>query len=232
MLNLDIYGLKVRINFVRPEDEKELTSLLKLFLRKEGGGVDLELEFKKEERPQEIGGLLFPHLAKRGIWAMHAGAFQFKKGFLTIGPSCSGKSTLSFLALEKGFSVISDDVTLVRESGRFVEMLPFYSIIFLNGRSTSLELQTLKPAILKYLIFPKLTSGFNLVKRLEKKVDILKKIVPQFLWSLDRSTQEKQKRFLEKICNCPGFEMYWNTNLLKDDSIFRGMLNEVMQGQG
>ena len=230
MLSLEIYGLGVEIDFARREDEEEVARLLRIFLRERIEKVDLHINYIKKELAQEIGSLLFPSLAEVGIWAIHAGGFHFKGGHLIIGPSHCGKSTLTYMALMNGLSVVSDDIALLRESEYGIEILPFFSVIFLKDRAIAPEPERFKPGILRYLLFPNITNGSTFVKRIEGKGEVLRNVVSNFMWSYDREIQGRQKRFLERLCNYPGFEIFWGIELYNDTSIFMRVLNEIVQG--
>lgn len=151
MLKLDIYGLRVRINFHHPKVEEDVARLLKIFLREDLDEVDVFLDYKEKGLPRAIGSQFFPHLAGKDIWGIHAGGFHLNGGHLTVGPPNRGKSMLSYMAMKNGFFVVSDDITLLRESIQEIEMLPFFSSIFLKGRAMMPESGLFKPAILKFL---------------------------------------------------------------------------------
>lgn len=229
MLNFNIYGLRVQINFIRSEDEKEVANLLKFFLRKHIEDVDVILDFKKKERAYEIGALLFPYFADRGIWGFHAGGFHFNGGHLTVGPSDSGKSTLSYMAFKNGLPVISDDITLLRESSRGIEILPFYSTILVNEKAIVPKPELFEGTTLKYVLFPIPIAGTTFVRKTQKKVDLLRRLVPHFLWAYDKKIQAQQKRFLERLCDYSAFEVYWDKELFDDIFIFRKILDEIIQ---
>ncbi len=230
MLDFNIYGLRARVNFISRNDEEEVAGLLKFFLIEHVEKVEVNLDFIKEEVAQEIGGLFYRYLAEIGIWAIHSGGFHFKGGHLVVGPSDCGKSTMSYLAMKNGFSLLSDDITLLKESANGIEILPFYSTIFLNDEAIVPEPEQFKPAILKYFLFPSAISGPTFVKKTKKKIDLLRRLTPQLLWSYNRKEQERQKRLLEKLCDYPAFEVCWGQDLRGDSSLFREMLNEIVQG--
>jgi len=232
MLTVDIYGLKIRIGFIRNTDEEEVTSLLNLFLKDRLEKVDVDLKFKKKQRAQEIGGLIFPHLAKRNIWAVHSGGFHYQGGHLTVGPSNCGKSTLSFLAMQNGFSLLSDDVTLLRETDDRIEILPFYAAFFLYNKAIAPEPELFKPATLKYFLLPRSIKGRTFVKKVEKRSYLMRKLVPQFLWSYCKNEQTRQKNFLEKLCNLPAYKIYWGQELRDNNFFFKDLLNEIVSGKG
>ena len=230
MLDLDIYGLRVRINFVDPDDEAGVTGLLRLFVRERSEKAYVGIDFRKKESSQEIGGLLFPFLAEQGIWAIHSGGFHYNGGRLTVGPSDCGKSTLSYMAMKNGLSLLSDDIALLRESSEGIEILPFYSTIFLRDRTVVPGLELFKPGALKCFFFPRAVRGPTCVEKMDKRIDLLKGLVPQFLWSYDRDIQERQKIFLEKLCGYPAFEVCWGRELFEDITVFREILDAVVQG--
>jgi len=231
-LNIDVYGLRVRINCSHEEDEREVARLLAFFLKNEIEEVDATLDFTRKETPQEIGSLLFPHLSRKGIWAMHSGGFHFDGGYLTIGPSDCGKSTFSHAAMNNGLFLLSDDITLMKESADSVEILPFYSTIYLKDKMIVPEPHLFKRAMLKVLLMPRANNGSIILKKIDKKIDILRKLVPQLLWSYSGNEQARQKRFLERMCDYPAYEVYWGPELFQDDAIFRNILDEIMQSEG
>lgn len=229
ILNVNIYGFRARINCFGPEEKKDVARLLSLFLKDGTEEAETTFDFRKKETPQEIGGFLFQHLARKGIWAMHSGGFHYHGGHLITGPSDCGKSTFSHMAMKNGFDLLSDDITLLREIPDGVEMLPFYSTMFLKNGAISPERERYKPALLKYLILPRVSNGDIASKKIKKKIDLLRKLVPQFLWSYDRSEQIVQKRFLEMICHYPAYEILWGPELFNDHTLFRGILDEIVQ---
>ncbi len=232
ILNVNIYGFRARINCFGREEKQDVARLLSLFLKDEAEEAEATLDFRKKETPQEVGGLLFPHLARKGIWAMHSGGFHFHGGHLVIGPSDCGKSTFSHMAMKNGLDLLSDDITLLRETPDGVEMLPFYSTMYLKNGTISPERERYKPAVLKFLILPKVNNGSISLKKINKKIDLLRKLVPQFLWSYNRSEQIRQKRFLEMICHYPAYEVHWGSGLFHDHTLFRGILDEIVQSDG
>jgi hypothetical protein len=229
ILNVNIYGFRARINCFGPEEKKDVSRLLSLFLKDETEEAETTVDFRKKETPQEVGGLLFPHLAHKRIWAMHSGGFHFHGGYLTTGPSNCGKSTFSHMAMKNGFDLLSDDITLLRETPDGVEMLPFYSTMYLKSGAITPEPERYKPALLKLLILPRFNNGSISLKKIKKKIDLLRKLVPQFLWSYNRSEQILQKRFLEMICHYPAYEIFWNPGLFNDYTLFREILDEIVQ---
>ncbi len=232
ILNVNIYGLKARINCFGLEEKEEIARLLSMFLRKEKQETEVTLKFKKKETPQEIGGLLFPHLARKGIWAMHSGGFHFHGGHLTVGPSDCGKSTFSHMAMKNGLDLLSDDITLLRETPDGFEMLPFYSTMYLKNGTISPERERYKPAVLRCLLLPRSNNRSISLKKVKKRIDLLRKLVPQFLWSYNRDEQKRQKRFLEKMCHYPAYEVYWGSGLFHDHTLFKRILDEIVQSEG
>ncbi len=232
ILNVNIYGLKARINCFGLEEKEEIARLLSMFLRKEKQETEVTLKFKKKETPQEIGGLLFPHLARKGIWAMHSGGFHFHGGHLTVGPSDCGKSTFSHMAMKNGLDLLSDDITLLRETPDGFEMLPFYSTMYLKNGTISPERERYKPAVLRCLLLPRSNNRSISLKKVKKRIDLLRKLVPQFLWSYNRDEQKRQKQFLEKMCHYPAYEVYWGSGLFHDHTLFKRILDEIVQSEG
>lgn len=232
IFNVNIYGLQAKIDCDSPLEGRDVSRLLSLFFEKDVAECAVNLDFRKKESSQEIGGLLFSHLAKKGIWAMHSGGFHFHGGHLTVGPSDCGKSTFSHMAMLSGLDLLSDDITLLRETPDGVEMLPFYSKIYLKSEVVEPEQTRYRPAVLKYLILPHPNSCSISVKKVEKKIDLLKKLVPQFLWSYNKQEQRRQKSFIEIMCHYPAYEVYWDSRLFHDHALFRMILDEIVQSEG
>lgn len=232
ILNVNIYGLRARINCFDREERNDVARLLSLFLKDEIEEAEVSLDFRKKETPQEIGGLLFPHLARKGIWAMHSGGFHFHGGHLTVGPSDCGKSTFSHMAMKNGLDLLSDDITLLRETPDGFEMLPFYSTMYLKNGTISPERERYKPAVLRCLLLPRSNNRSISLKKVKKRIYLLRKLVPQFLWSYNRDEQKRQKRFLEKMCHYPAYEVYWDSGLFHDHTLFKRILDEIVQSEG
>lgn len=228
MLSFNIYELRAGIEYNRRQDGREISDLLGLFPEITQDETDVVFKFKKNQRAQEIGSLIYPHLAARNIWAMHSGGFHYRGGRLTIGPSNCGKSTFTSIALKNGLPVLSDDITLIREVDGQVELLPFYAKIFLKDRAIVPETNVFKPAILKSFILPKKTNGTTYVKKPGKRIDLLKRLVPQLLWSYQGVEKERQKNIIERLCDYPAFEVYWGPDIFEDHFDFKGLLDEVV----
>ena len=65
MLKLDIYGLRVRINFRHAKVEKEVARLLKIFLREDLDEVDVSFNYEEKGLPRLIGNQLSPNWLQR-----------------------------------------------------------------------------------------------------------------------------------------------------------------------
>jgi hypothetical protein len=232
ILDVNIYGLRARINCLSQENKRDVSRLLRLFLDDEIRPAERNIYFRKKETPQEVGGLLFPHLAHKGIWAMHSGGFHFHGGILTIGPSNCGKSTFTHMAMKNGFALLSDDVTLMKESEDGIELLPFYSVIYLRDKMVVPKKGLFKPASLRCLVALCFKNGPVRVKKIGKRIEKLRKITPQFLWSYRPAEQKRQKRFVEKMCDYPAYKVYWNSDMFRDDYRLRELLDGIVQGAG
>lgn len=232
ILDLNVYGLRARIRCFGRDEEEGVSRLLSLFLTGEAEGRAAILDFKKRDTPQEIGRLLFPLLAERRIWAMHSGGFHFQGGCLAVGPSNCGKSTFSHMAMQNGFDLLSDDITLLRKTHEGVEMLPLYSVIYLKDGMIRPGNERFKPAMLKFLLFPQPHNASWFIRRIQKKSELLRRLVPQFLWSHSSDEQQRQKRFLEGMCRYPAYELHWGPGLFHDHTLLRTMLDEIVQSEG
>ncbi len=229
MLGFNIYGLRAGIQYNRRKEGREISDLLGLFPRIAQDETDVVLKFKKRQRAQEIGALIYPHLAARNIWALHSGGFHYSGGGrLTIGPSNCGKSTFTSIALKNGLPVLSDDITLIRQVDGKIELLPFYAKIYLNDRVLVPETGVFRPAILKSFILPKKINDTTYVKKIGKRSDLLKRLVPQLLWSYEGVEKERQKNIIEKLCDYPAFEVYWGPDIFSKHFDFKGLLDEVV----
>jgi hypothetical protein len=229
-LSVEIYGLRAEIGFASREDAREVSKLLRMFTREEIESTDLTINYLKKERAQEIAVFLIPALARMKIWAVHAGGIHYQGGVLIVGPSDSGKSTFSYMALRNGFTIVSDDITLLRETEEGIGLLPFFSAIFWGGREITPELGSFEPANLKYILFPQKSEGSDtIVRKIDRKSEVAKKLIKSFLWAFESEVQEEQKKFIEKLSAYPAFEVDWNATLFNDPSYFKRILDEVIQ---
>ncbi len=151
MLKLDIYGLKIQIKCKYSKTEKDLTLLLRHFIKNNLEDVHIKIDLKEKVLPRAIGEDIFPHLAEKKIWGIHAGGIHYNGGHLVLGPSQCGKSTLCYTAMKKGFDIVSDDITLLKESGNTIEMLPLYAGIFLKNKKIGMETNSLNIKIDKFI---------------------------------------------------------------------------------
>ncbi len=229
MLNLNIYGLKVQLHFASWSDETKAADLFALFLNDDHDEADVSFEFGKNVARQEIARHLFPFLAEREIWAIHSGGFHYHGGHLTVGPSNCGKSTFSYMAAKNDLFLLSDDITLMKDTASGVEVLPFYSALYLKHKVILPDSSIFKPTLLKYLLLPRFSKGAFCIRKIEQRSDLLRQLVPQFLWSYNKREQEKQKRFLELLCNYPAFEVYWNETMFDDHRLLRDVLDAIVQ---
>jgi hypothetical protein len=86
---------------------------------------------------ERITLLIVRHLAESGTFVVHAAAVVHRGRALIIsGPSGSGKTTLALGLLERGMSLLSDELAVVPPSG--VDVLPYPRS--LHVRPTTLEL--------------------------------------------------------------------------------------------
>jgi len=125
-------------------------------------GKYITIEPKKSATPEEVRLFLFGSamgalLHQRGMLAIHASSVEKGlKGFLIAGSSSSGKSTLAAGLLEKGYSIISDDISVIgfeKEDGNFIYPgIPHLKLwkdvlLHLNER---LDLEKVRPKLEKY----------------------------------------------------------------------------------
>ena len=225
----EIYGLGVEIGFARKEDAMEVSRLLKLFIRERTDKIDLHVNYLKKERGQEIAVFLIPALSRIGIWAIHAGGVHsWGGGILLVGPSGSGKSTFTYRALKSRVPIVSDDITLLKENEKGITLLPFFSTIYFGDDEIIPNSEKFRPVSLKYLLFPRKSEGVTIVREINKKSKVAKRLVTSLLWAYEAEMQEKQRRFIEKLCKYPAFEVYWNNKLFDDPFYFRGILDEII----
>lgn len=210
MLECDIYGLKARIDFRSSEDERGIKELFEFFIHKDINNIDIDIKFNKRRLLLEIGGLLFPHLARRGLYAFHAGCIVLNDGVLIVGPSDSGKSTIVKAALRTGIPLLADDVVILSSREEGIVVRPFYSKILLDGEEVKIDESFRNGIQLDFIIFPVPVDNFTFYNRINSKIDIVRKLVPQILWSEDSHIQEDQKDFILKLGNYSAFDLYWS----------------------
>lgn len=210
MLECNIHGLRVRIDFPSPDDECDIKELLEFFVHTDIKGIDLDIRFIKKTLPQEIGGFLFPHLARRGLYSFHAGCIAIDGGILISGPSDSGKSTISKAIHRAGIPVIADDVVILSRREENILVRPFYSKIQLDGEMVRVD-ESFKQGIeLKFIIFPIPVDNFTFFNRVNSRMDIVRRLVPQILWSKEPDIQKEQKDFILQLSEYEAFYLYWS----------------------
>lgn len=86
--------------------------------------VNLNLETQLEDVGMYLLGSVFTILLmQRGAYPLHGCTItDFKHTFLIVGDSKAGKSTIARKAVEEGYQILSDDVTLVKvnDEGRII----------------------------------------------------------------------------------------------------------------
>jgi hypothetical protein len=84
------------------------------------GGASFDLTDALDRLSQVVlAHALFPH----GRFVLHAGAISLEqRAWLLLGASGMGKSTVAFAALTAGWSVLSDDIVILRGSGQGFEV--------------------------------------------------------------------------------------------------------------
>lgn len=125
-------------------------------------GKYITIESKETATPEEVRLFLFGSamgalLHQRGMLAIHASSVeQGKKGFVIAGLSSSGKSTLAAGFLEKGYSILSDDISVIGfedEDGHFIypgiPHLKLWKDVLMH-LSESLDLEPVRPKLEKY----------------------------------------------------------------------------------
>lgn len=125
-------------------------------------GKYITIDSKASARPEEVRLFLFGSamgalLHQRGMLAMHASSVKKGgKGFLIAGTSASGKSTLSAGLLKKGYSIISDDISVIaleKEIEHFIypgmPHLKLWKDVLVH-MNENLNLEKVRPMLEKY----------------------------------------------------------------------------------
>ncbi len=230
-LNLSLYGLKAQISCKKAEDRLGLAEILRFFITESKIVPDVKINFVKKQFLMEVGRFFWPRLAKKGIWTLHTGGFNYKGGVLVPGLSNSGKSTTTYSALQSGLKIIGDDVVLIRSKGDELEMLPVYGTIFFRDNPIKPKADQFKSGILKRIIFPVKTSKPSFIKPIKKEIDVLKLLTAQVLWAYDKRTQKKQKDFIERLLLYPAYKLYWNEDMVQDKKIIRRLMHDIVQSE-
>ena len=228
MLFLNIYDIKFIIKVADRSDEADLRELLALFLIEHPPEDSIRLVFKKRERIQEIGILLLPYLSKRGIFAMHAGGFLINgKGFLIVGPSGSGKSSFIHIFYKRGKRIISDDLTLLRQIGSDIVLLPLYLLINTRDGIIKLAKEDISSASLRYIIFPQKTENSDALIPVENKKEKLRMLTSQLLWSTEQRAQSRQREILNILLQYPAYRALWSDSIFKDGGVLEMLLKKI-----
>lgn len=89
------------------------------------GKSNLQEELSQLDREIIAGPALVLALALRGIWSLHASAAMYKeKGFVFLGESGQGKSTLATYLAGSGWQLVSDDILPVTGDPSGVQAWP------------------------------------------------------------------------------------------------------------
>lgn len=125
-------------------------------------GKYITIESNEKATPEEVRLFLFGStmgalLHQRGMLAIHGSCVaRENKAFLIAGSSSVGKSTLAAGLLEKGYSIISDDISVIgfkKEYGHFIypgiPHLKLWKDVLLH-LNESLNLEKVRPKLEKY----------------------------------------------------------------------------------
>lgn len=168
------------------------SSFAKLELKKGLATIDIKSSFWKSNLKTRIDFFLLVLLwlfREKELYALHSNCLIGKdgNGVLVLGPSGSGKSTCSLNLINQGWSYLSDDITLIRNSENGIEAFSFlklYSISSIlydkyfgsllikqnssNARKKEfIDLKSIYPDKFKFscfpniLLFPKVTNSIR-----------------------------------------------------------------------
>ncbi len=186
------------VSIIKKGETVYLTDGLSLFQVEPQAGVgflSLHHSFKEKSRFSKnnffLIGLIYM-LSSRGIFDLHAaGLVREGTGYLLLGGSGSGKSSIALNLVSRGWQYISDDAILLKSSGGRIEMLAFRKKFFLdtalvkhypeifpylekstNGDSNKrfLDVDAVYPDQFRSSGFPKVLIFINIVPKLESKL--------------------------------------------------------------
>lgn len=90
----------------------------------DAGWLDLargvgRLEIAPDTEVENFLRVLYAHLCLRdgGLLVHAAGILRGNQGYVFFGPSGSGKTTITTLALEQGYTALSDDLVIIKKQG-------------------------------------------------------------------------------------------------------------------
>ncbi|MCX8205477.1 MAG: hypothetical protein N3H31_07505 [Candidatus Nezhaarchaeota archaeon] len=165
-----------------------------------------------------LGGKLTPLLAERGVFGFHGACFADKedRGFLIVGPGGSGKSTLVFSALSRGYGIVGDDFILHRRDREGITFLPFSAEILLKldeglkilrpierfGRQV---FRCVKPSV---IVFPRIVDAeHSSIEKISDRFTILKRLVESSVWVNDKKLLEEEALRLKELCRLPTYSL-------------------------
>ncbi len=225
----EIYGIKVRIE----TDVQISNSLKRLFLPFNINCNKIKAEYTFRFKPKfsiaEIASFINPLLAKKNIWAFHsAGIVYQNKGFVFMGKSGGGKTTIAKISLKLGLKIVGDDIILMKELEKGIELIPFFfgiqkkdksSFKFLNPShfsSTQLEAIFILKEKVEYTFYEPVTEPE-------------KEIYAHIFWALNGDLVKKQLEFVNKMCRFKLFYLSVGRDILEDPSLLLHIIEEIIE---
>ena len=233
-LCFDIYGIKLRVrtqNFAISEFLKKIffpfhincSSLIH---------YDLDHYFDPKFSVAEIIPVINPLFCKKEFWIFHSAAVTYKgKGFVFMGRSGAGKTTLTKISLKLGLKIIGDDLILLKKCDKEVKILPMFFALQKKDKSL-FDIISLKNFCKKaYLSAIFVLSGItdrSSIELIKKKSVRKKEIYKNILWGLDEVIVKKQLFFVEELLAYPIYYFYSGKDILDNPQMLIQFFEKVI----
>ena len=204
---------------------------------------------------QVFSHALSPALRRCGLFEIHSAAVmppRCTRAVMIAGPSGSGKSTLTSLLASCGWSYLSYDVLLLRETDQQIEARAFRRFFALTPKTiAAVKLERIpssegskkriepldhfastqtRSAIPGTIIFPTVTHELSSRLAPLTKTETMARLLRLCPWaSYDKPTSEKHLRLLGLLANSTcAFDLSAGTNILQDGKIATELLGNVI----
>jgi hypothetical protein len=229
---LNIHGVCLKLKATQEENTRRIANLCRLFILPDQSNSDMAYECTDIDEDK-----LLSILARNDMFAFHAAAYENKnmKGILLPGKSSSGKTSIAFSALKKGYPFTGDDVVLCRYNGGTFSLLPFKSYLHIkrNGESQKYDIlehhtmdifcQTNAEAI----VFPHITmADATSIKEIKEKKIKLSSLLQTSVWVSDKFIRNKHISMLKEMCKLPAYDLF----LGPDQKLRPDLAIEILDG--
>ena len=228
---LNIHGVCVKVAAQQPDTIKEIAEVYNLFLSPYQPGQQAEVVIEDD-------GEIFTILARNGMFAFHAAAYENDnhRGIMLPGRSASGKTTIAFSALLSGHPLVGDDVVLVHFDGRDFNLLPFKNYLNLkqNGQCEKYNIlehhpkEILCQTYARAIVFPQIMPGESTgISRIDNYRTIYSNLLSTSVWVKDNLLRMKQAEMLQELARLPAYNMFLGPDHKERQQLAIEMLDRI-----